>query len=56
MQSNDVIEVVTHLLAVGPAKLLCSRMRPFLRGNEFTSTIGRALSTFAFGSYPGPLA
>jgi hypothetical protein len=32
MQSNDVIEVITHLLAVGSAKLLYSRMRlPFLR-------------------------
>ncbi len=32
MQSNDVIEVVTHLLAVGSARLLYSRMRlPFLR-------------------------
>jgi hypothetical protein len=32
MQSNDVIELVTHLLAVGSAKLLYSRMRqPVLR-------------------------
>ena len=32
MQSSDVIEVVTHLLAVGSVKLLYSRMRlPFLR-------------------------
>jgi hypothetical protein len=27
MQTNDVIEVVTHLLAAGSVKLLCSRMR-----------------------------
>jgi hypothetical protein len=32
MQSSDMIEVVTHLLAVGSVKLLYSRMRlPFLR-------------------------
>jgi hypothetical protein len=32
MQSSDVIEVVTHLLAAGSAKLLYSRVRvPFLR-------------------------
>jgi hypothetical protein len=32
MQSSDVIEVVTHLLAMGSVKLLYSRMRlPFLR-------------------------
>ena len=32
MQSRDMIEVVTHLLAVGSVKLLYSRMRlPFLR-------------------------
>jgi hypothetical protein len=32
MQSDDVIQVVTNLLAVGSAKLLYSRMRlPFLR-------------------------
>ena len=32
MQTHDVIEVVTHLLAVGSVKLLYSRMRlPFLR-------------------------
>jgi hypothetical protein len=32
MQSSDVIEVVTHLLAAGSAKLLYSRIRvPFLR-------------------------